>query len=174
MNNARITDFIDELFVKFEHTNALHEQKEELKTNMTERVKDYMAMGYDFDRAFDTAKNDLGDVNELVADLNLKKHDTFHDHDTSPSKTKIDWRMLIALTPFIFLGLGFAFDWWAWAWVIIPVSAIWLGANISWTHKIVATTPFIFVMGGMFFGWWAWGWVIIPVSAILFGAIQKR
>ena len=188
MNNARIVDWVDSLFVDVEQTDKVLEQKEELQMHLTDRIKDYMANSMDFNEAFRLATADLGDVDELVAgfkkeraaskqrtrvewdddeddDWDEEEWDDFDDN-SEHNRGLFGWK-LTALSPFIFLGLGFAFGWWAWAWVIIPVSAI-LETPMKKGHKIVSLSPFVFVLMGFAFGWWAWGWIIIPVSAILF------
>ena len=183
MNNQRIVDWVDGLFAGFAQTDEVREQKEELQTHITDRVKEHMANSMDFDRAFAMAKEDLGDLDELLASFERKKgkkkvkDDTFDDEFGKKKKKKDKWGWqnqygLVAISPFIFIGLGFAFGWWAWAWMIIPVSAILFSG--SWgkkgdEYKLVALSPFIYLALGFAFGWWAWGWIIIPVPAILLG-----
>jgi len=168
MNDRRITDYVDGLFAGLKETDALRDQKEELRSNITERVKDLIANdGATFDDAFNTATKDLGDVGELRAAFDSagedekKPRNFFAEH-------RVHHPQFIPLAPLIYVALGFAFGWWAWAWVIIPCMPILL-SNTPPGQKFVACSPFIYVLLGMFFGWWAWGWIIIPASAILLG-----
>ena len=164
MNDIRIINYVDELFIEVKQTDKVLKRKEQLKANMTELVKGYMSKSLNFDDAFEAAKNDLGDVDELVAGFEKKpKKGWVHETD---SPTIEHWK-IIALSPFIYVMLGFAFGWWAWAWVIIPLSGIYF-SPIPPNVKLISITPFIYVLLGFAFGLWAWGWVIIPVTAILF------
>lgn len=199
MNDKRIIDFVNGLFAEVKQTDKVIEQKEELQAHLTERIKDYMNKGVNFDEAFDRARNDIGDVNELTSGFEKKEsikkskksnifdrlEETFErldeeleELDEELEALDEEWEeeadsninwMLIALSPFIFLALGFMFGWWAWAWMIIPVFAIVFGAPMDVRFKLIALSPFIFIATGFMFGWWAWGWMIIPVSGIVFG-----
>jgi len=184
MNDIRITQYVDFIFSGVKPTAGALEQKEELAVNITERVKDYMRNdGMSFDAAFEAAKENIGDTDELTAPfekLGAVEYDAQQNPisaETPPAegaaKGKRDfikgwgWQVT-ALSPFIYLLLGRFFGWWAWAWVIIPVSAI-VGTKISFWQKTVALSPFIYVLLGFMFGWWAWGWIIIPVAGVMAG-----
>jgi hypothetical protein len=162
MNDVRVENWLTEMFEGLPDTKKMLMQKEKLRINAIDRIKEYMSNSQSFDDAFESAKRDFGDVDELISRLKEEGHEEISKGSSGmPNHLKF-----VALTPFIFILLGFAFGWWAWAWVIIPVSAI-LFAPMQRGQRFIALTPFIFVMGGFVFGWWAWGWVIIPVSAIL-------
>ncbi|MCL2421741.1 MAG: permease prefix domain 1-containing protein [Defluviitaleaceae bacterium] len=191
MNNVRIIEWVDSLFADVEQTDNVLDQKEELQMHLTDRIKDHMANGANFDEAFHLATADLGDVDELIAGfrqdgdkVSVKREnrknrdygDEWDDDDDEwdklcddlPHKGLFGWK-ITALSPFVYLFLGFAFGWWSWAWAIIPVAGI-LESPVNKGHKVVALTPFIYVVGGLLLNWsmwWAWGWIIIPVSAIL-------
>jgi len=189
MNNQRIIDWIDGLFTGFAQTDTVREQKEELQLHLVERIKEYMASSMDFDQAFAAAKEDLGDLDELLASFEksgdfIKRTITevvddigyaFGEEKSRGWHFRIDREGLVALSPFIYIILGFAFGWWAWAWIIIPVSAIVLysglfsGDGDDFGYGIIALSPFIYLILGFAFNWWAWGWVIIPLAGILFG-----
>ncbi|MCL1786454.1 MAG: permease prefix domain 1-containing protein [Defluviitaleaceae bacterium] len=181
MNNQRIIDWVNELFAGFAQTNKVREQKEELTQHLIDRMKEYMAEGMNFDQAFAAAKEDLGDLDELLAsftDLSSSRMaDALPAHEDRPGgwRFRLNHEGLVAMSPFVYLVLGFAFGWWAWAWVIIPMTAIIFSSGLfngkgeDAGYGLIALSPFIYVLMGFFLGWWAWGWIIIPVSAILFG-----
>ena len=184
MNNQRIIDWIDSLFMGFAQTDTVREQKEELQLHLVERIKEYMASAMDFDQAFAAAKDDLGDLDELLASFSdisdIKLADTLDPvHDEKSRKFGFSFRLdregIVALSPFIYLALGFLFGWWAWAWIIIPVlpiilcSGLFEGDGEDFGHGIIALSPFIYVILGFAFDWWAWGWIIIPLAGIIFG-----
>jgi len=181
MNDVRVQSWLDEMFSGVPATEKMLMQKEKLRINVIDRIKEYMSNSQSFDDAFESTKKDFSDVDDLIASFKEEEHEetskgSFPFGGGSPfgegfpfgggsSGTPGEYKF-IALTPFIFIFLGFAFGWWAWAWIIIPVSAILL-VPMQRGHKFIALTPFIFVIGGFVFGWWAWGWAIIPISAIL-------
>ena len=181
MNDERIIKWIDSLFEDMEQTDRLLAQKEELKTHLLERTKEYMVDSIGFDEAFIRAQIDLGDIEELKASF-LQEEDIADrddwdddwDEDDDEDEEHADyggdqsyrWK-LTALSPFLFIFLCATFGWWAWAWVIIPVTAICLNAGLPPGQRFIALSPFIYILAGFFFGWWAWGWAIIPISGIL-------
>ena len=171
MNNKRVVQFFTDLLAGYEQTPNLLEQKEELITNMTERMRDYMAKGNTFDQAFDAAVSDLGDINEFLAEFAVNMVPTIDSGTIKKKKKKKhkkDYMLLTALAPFLYLFLGFAFNWWAWAWVIIPLTPLCIILiEEREPMMLAAISPFAYVLLGFFFGWWAWAWLIIPVSAIV-------
>jgi len=186
-------EYVDSLFKDVIQTDKVLEQKEELQSHLTDRIKGYMADSMNFDQAFEAAKGDLGEADELIKgfdswhtpseNAHIKRKDVDDDDDWDDWDCEDDdeddgtgllsrlglrnnWK-LVALSPFIFIFLGFMFGWWAWAWVIIPVIAIVTMSGLKKGLMFVSLTPFIFVLLGFAFGWWAWAWAIIPISAIL-------
>jgi len=179
MNEQRIINLVDDLFRSVVETGKVLEQKEELRTHLIESVKDYMENGLSYDDAFEAAKNDLGDLDELISEFEHKKAPKEKGHsDSKPEKSKKGkkpvktkrrlkrlTKTIVPLSPFIYLILGFTFGWWAWAWIIIPVISII--TEVEFPEKIIAISPFVYLFLGFVFGWWAWGWIVIPVSAIV-------
>lgn len=172
MNDIRIRQYVDEIFKDVKMTDKALEQKEELTVNITERVRDYMREGLSFDAAFDTAKNIVGDTEELTAPFERAEANRPNTPPLVSSGAEVKPRLpfygwqLAALSPFIYVLMGFLFGWWAWGWIIIPLAGI-LGSPIPFWTRIVAMSPFVYVFLGFFFGWWAWAWVIIPMAGIL-------
>ena len=72
MDRSRIISFVDKLFEDAPKSNVVIEQKEEIKSHMEERIADYMAGQISFEDAFRKAKDDLGDVGELVKEFAKK------------------------------------------------------------------------------------------------------
>ena len=174
----QITSHIHEIFKDVPKTNKVIEQKEELRIHLEERINDYMAQGFSFEEAFGKAKNDLGNMDELLKELGLKAKKR-----KKSGKNKFKRRggfpyMLTSLAPFIYILMGvFIPGWQVWAvgWIIIPISGIFetFVSNRS-PRFLVPLAPFVYVLMGVLIpGWqvWAWGWVIIPIAAILFGKV---
>lgn len=194
MNTQRISAMVNELFDDVIENDKVREQKEEILTHLTERVADYMAEGFSFDDALERAKNDLGDLGELLNGFERKAtfefNDDIHFHvDVRNSWSNVwnsAWVKLASLAPFIYVIIGIAWSfwvpewwewrhWWWWGWVIIPVIPI-IGSGKNILRKIPALAPFIWFLLGIFLGgrWWLWGLLIIPISGILFSGGKKK
>ena len=175
MDKQRIISFVNKLFKDVPKRNVVIEQKEELQSHMEERIREYMANGSSFDDAFQRAKDDLGDVDELIREIEKKSgsHKKKKKRKYRPKKSKL--HALTAMAPFIYIMLGFLIPgWqiWAFGWIIIPVTPLLIELLANRTAaSLVALTPFIYIgLGILIGGWfWAWGWVIIPMAGIICG-----
>lgn len=180
--NIQITQWINDLFKNFKQSPELDEQKEELKSDLVDRILDYMkGSELSFEEAFEKCKDSLGNLEEFLEvfeEKGFERERIFEDDPFFANKRKnngvyeekiqkTNLSVLISLSPFVYLALGIWFGLWAWGWMVIPLSAIWLSNSESISDKIVSSSPFIYLLLGIFFGLWAWGWVIIPISAIL-------
>jgi hypothetical protein len=187
MNKQRIYKIINDLFYDVIETAEVREQKEELHTHLTERVKDNMEAGLSFEDALDAARESLGDPEELISGFERKRMVVVDDLEEDYG-VHIQLRFkrllfkLVPLAPFIYIVLGitqgswqpewWTWGWWTWGWVIIPVIPI-LSTGMG-LRKIVALSPFIYILLGVFLGWWLWGWLIIPISGILFTPMSRK
>jgi len=188
MNDQRIVHWIDGLFSDCADTETVREQKEELRSHMTERIRDYMENGRSYDEAFHKAKADFSNMDELIGELEKKiphikvedvdtsfvvdMPDVFVEHAETRRRRKRDFSglgtKLTALSPFIYVIVGILanpFGWWAWGWMIVPVTAIVAHVD-DWRSTVTALSPFVYLLTGFWFGWWAWAWLLIPVTAI--------
>jgi len=186
MNEQRISKLINDIFYDVVECERVREQKEELRIHLTERISDYMAAGLSFEEALYTAKDGLGDPEELISGFERKRAVVFDDLEEDYGiniRVRFDrlFVKLVPLAPFIYILMGitqntwqpewWTWGWWWWGWVIIPITAI-LSSGVR-RHNIPAVSPFIYILLGVFLGWWAWGWLIIPISAILFSTGSK-
>ena len=187
MNEQRINKLINDLFYDIVECDAVRDQKEELRTHLTERVNDYMAAGLSFEESLYAAKESLGDPEELVSGFERKRAVVLDNVDDEYGlninvRFNRPFAKLVPLSPFIYVILGltqhmwapewWTWGWWTWGWVIIPITAI-LSSGLG-LHKMPALSPFIYILLGVFLGWWAWGWLIIPISAIVFTSNSKK
>ena len=173
MDKQRIISFVNQLFEDVPNSNLVIEQKEELKSHLEERIADYMAGGISFEDAFSKAKDDLGDVGELVREFE-KKGGSKKKKKHKKNRGKRFPYILTPLSPFIYIMLGFMIPGWQiWAvgWIIIPMIPIIETAISSKSLTVlVGITPFIYVgLGIILMDWrfWAFGWVIIPIAGIV-------
>jgi hypothetical protein len=66
-------DFIDHLFSEYEETAGLKDFKEELQSNLEDRIASLAAKGMDEGAAFEKASGELGDISALADQISLRK-----------------------------------------------------------------------------------------------------
>ena len=166
MNNQRIIDWVDGLFTSFAQTDTVREQKEELQSHLMDKVQEYMMFeGMDFDGAFAKAKEDLGDLGELMtnfqkqdrvspAGIGVVVGDRVYGHRIHDNRSNDPHDMHVDMS-----SDAHFFD---------DRPKRKKRRFRLQSEGLVALTPFIYLVLGFTLGWWAWGWMIIPVSAILF------
>ena len=65
--------YIDRLFANYEDTPEICDFKEEIATNLKERIKELVSNGIDEDKAFERATAELGDITAIADDVGKKK-----------------------------------------------------------------------------------------------------
>jgi hypothetical protein len=68
-----IKTYVDSLFSGYEETGALADFKEELASNMADKVASLVRKGMDEDAAFTKAAAELGDISALADEISLRK-----------------------------------------------------------------------------------------------------
>jgi amino acid transporter len=72
--------YIDSLFTGYEETKTLRDFKEELQSNLDDRIASLIARGMRGDEAFEKASGELGDISVLADQISLrKKQEIFQD-----------------------------------------------------------------------------------------------
>ncbi|MDR1953015.1 MAG: permease prefix domain 1-containing protein [Clostridiales Family XIII bacterium] len=72
--------YVDGLFLNYEETDVLSDFKEELKSNLDDRITNLTAKGMDEKAAFGKATAELGDISALADEISLqKKQEVFED-----------------------------------------------------------------------------------------------
>jgi hypothetical protein len=73
-------NFVDRLFSEYEETAELKDFKEELQSNLEDRIASLTAKGMDQKAAFEKASGELGDISALADQISLrKKQEIFQD-----------------------------------------------------------------------------------------------
>ena len=65
--------YVDRLFADYEDTPEIRDFKEEIISNLNERVKELISNGCDEEKAFDKAAAELGDITAIADDVGRKK-----------------------------------------------------------------------------------------------------
>lgn len=157
MNNQRITQWIEALFTPYTQTPAVEEQKEELTHHLTEKVREYMANGNDYDTAFHRAIEDMGEPKELLANFS----DILEPIIPDPRELLTLQNSLPTPTPM-----------WEAARQHYEEALATGKKKPKWPEKLILLSPFVYILLGVFFGWWAWAWVIIPIAFITLDRIK--
>lgn len=111
-----IREYIDALFSSYEETNSLIDFKEELESNLMERINSLKKKGLGQEEAYEKATVELGDVSDLADELSMKKkQEVFSEMYMSTRSYIKPWRMAI----YVIFGAGIGFG------VIIGIAA-WL------------------------------------------------
>ena len=117
MNHIR--QYINSLFSGYEETNALIDFKEELESNLNDRINSLKKKGLDEEQASEKAIAELGDVSALADELSLKKkQEIFSDMYMKTRNYIGPWRMAL----YVLCGMVLAFG------VIVGVTS-WLFTN---------------------------------------------
>jgi hypothetical protein len=66
-------DFVNRLFSEYEETEELRDFKEELQSNLEDRIASLIAKGMDEKAAFEKASGELGDISALADQISLRK-----------------------------------------------------------------------------------------------------
>lgn len=73
--DKKIESYVNQLFTGVGESQQLFELKEELTTNLKEKINDYKKMGMDEKEAFKEAVSSLGDLSGLVDDMRVLGQD---------------------------------------------------------------------------------------------------
>ncbi len=103
--DKRIVDFIDTLFVEVGPSQQLFDLKEELATNMKERILDFQARGIDADAAFKEAVIAMGDLSGLVDDMRRIGQDTAKQSVYSSMSARISTIGLVSGVLLVLFGV---------------------------------------------------------------------
>jgi hypothetical protein len=102
-----IKQYIDSLFSGYEETNALADFKEELESNLNDRINSLRKKGLSEREAYDKAIAELGDVSALADELSLKKkQQVFSDMYMKTRSYIKPWRMALYVLCGTVLGFG--------------------------------------------------------------------
>ena len=69
MMSNKLKSHLDKIFGPYADLNNVKELKEELYTDMLEKMNDFIGQGYDEENAFNKTINSIGDVSELIEEI---------------------------------------------------------------------------------------------------------
>lgn len=166
----RVRDYIENLFRSFKKSDATKDVKEELITNLLERIKDLEEDGMNSDEAFSKAVGSLGTKKEISKIFNFKS--------ISEYEFEFEYHInkyLASISTAIYLAIGFIFDYWHPGWFVFLIAIA--GSSFKVDDKKSYLFPIIiliYVFCGLMWNYWHPGWIIFPIGFTLFATINKR
>ena len=166
--------YIEALFSDYEETNALADFKEELESNLNDRISSLGKKGLSEKEAYDKVIAELGDISTLADELSLKKkQQVFSDRYMKTRRYIKPWRMAI----YVLCGTIFGFG------VITGISTWMFSKDIQAFLGTVLFFSEASVLGLVFLGltqetsmreampWKRALWYVVASGVFLFGVI---
>ena len=103
--------YVDRLFADYEETPEIRDFKEEIISNLNERVRELVSKGLDEEKAFDKATAELGDITAIADDVGKKKRNEAIGQMYMRAKTPLTKRTAAGLTVasgLLLLAIGLA------------------------------------------------------------------
>lgn len=163
----RVRKHVDNLFKTFEKDEKTLDTKEELISNLLERIFDSIENGMSEDESFDKAMDNLGTTSELKSIFNFK---SIKDFTFEYSLNSLQASIITA----IYLIIGFVFDLWHPGWVIYVVALALSNFKINDNRSyIIPATSLIYVFVGLMWDLWHPTWVVFVVAAAILAYLYK-
>lgn len=105
MVDKKVTAHIEHLFAGIGPSQQLFDLKEELATNLKEKIGDYKARGMDDEQSFKEAVISLGDLSGLVDDMRKIGRDSARINVYTSMSTRISTAGIIAAVLLILFGI---------------------------------------------------------------------
>lgn len=103
--DSNVKKYIDNLFADAGPSQQLFDLKEELATNMKEKIMDYQSRGMEEEQAFKEAVISMGDLRGLVDDMRKLGQDTVRQTVYSTMTARISTAGIIAGTLLVLFGI---------------------------------------------------------------------
>ncbi|WP_302104837.1 permease prefix domain 1-containing protein [Polycladomyces zharkentensis] len=104
-NDTKIKTYIDNLFSGVGESQQLFDLKEELATNMKEKIADYQSRGMDDEQAFKEAVISMGDLSGLVDEMRKVGQDMAKQSVYSTMTARISTAGIVAGVLLVLFGL---------------------------------------------------------------------
>ncbi|MDD2556331.1 MAG: permease prefix domain 1-containing protein [Syntrophaceticus sp.] len=101
----KVTDYIDNLFAGVGASQQLFDLKEELATNMKEKIADYRVQGMEEEQAFKETVISMGDLSGLVDDMRKVGQDTAKQEVYSTMTARISTAGIVVGVLLVLFGM---------------------------------------------------------------------
>ena len=164
----RVRKHVDNLFKTFEQDEQTKDTKEELVTNLLDRINDSIESGMNENEAFNKAIGNLGTTSELRKIFNFKSITDYNFEYKLGSIYGI-------ISTVIFLILGFGFDLWHPGWAIFILAAAVSNFKVNDEKSyIIPGISVVYIFIGLMWNLWHPGWIIFPVGFVMFATMNKK
>ncbi|EZH64889.1 hypothetical protein DH09_20490 [Bacillaceae bacterium JMAK1] len=102
--DRKIETYINHLFKNVGSSQEAYEMKEELFSNMKEKISDYKSRGLEEDQAFKEAKASLGDLSGLIEDLQRSSQEEAKQNMYTSKSARISKVGIVASAVLILFG----------------------------------------------------------------------
>jgi len=156
----KVREHINNIFKTYEQNDTTEDIKEELVSNLLERIEDLVKEGLNRNDAFNTAVGNLGSSQEIRSIFNIK---SIKEYDIN---YKLNGICLLIATA-IYLVIGFVFDFWHPGWIIYPLGFMVTATIEKKTGAIWLIAIAIYLVLGSVFDYWGLGLVVFGLAAAL-------
>ncbi len=162
----KIREHVDNMFSSYEHNSHTIDIKEEVVSNLLERVNDLLDEGFKRNEAYSKAIESLGSKDELIKTFNLKRVSEYSINYIAALITAI-------ASTIIYLILGLAFDLWSPGWLVFLVGVMVLGTIESKFGVVWLLALGTYILIGSLYGDWLTGLVIFGIAGSLSAGKDK-
>ncbi len=156
----KVRSYVDNIFNSYEKDSHTIDIKEEVISNLLERINDLVDEGYKRVDAYKKAIEGLGTKEDLTSTFNLKKVNEYSINYLAALIT-----MFVSLV--LYLILGFVFNMWNPGWLIFLLGIMVLGAIEGKFGVIWLLAVCIYIISGSLYGYWDVGLLIYGIAAAL-------
>ncbi|MHA2890668.1 permease prefix domain 1-containing protein [Bacillus cereus] len=133
--NERIQEYVDKQFMDVKGTQQLFDMKEELFINLKERISEMIKEGYTEDDAFKKGVISIGDLSDLVEEMQLYGQDEMKQSIDSKEAQHISTKRIVGGILLFLFGI-----------FTYPIEFYLLRLQLSWVTTCLFTIPGILLI----------------------------
>lgn len=152
-----ITEYIDNMFSSFEKNLKTDEIKEELKTNLQEKIHDLTEAGATFNSAFDKGVSSLGTIEDIKRTFDLK------EKQTGLKQYLLEIVLLLSFST-VYISLSWIFQIWDPLWIIYLAMFLILATKHGGPGASLLFALLAYLMVGILYAYWIEGLSIFGLS----------
>lgn len=164
----KVRKHVNNLFRTFKQDEQTLDTKEELISNLLDRIYDSVDNGMTEEDAFNKAIGNLGTKSDLKKIFNFK----------SLENINIEYKLnnvLGAIAVAVYLVLGFVFELWHPGWVVFILAIVFSEFKFKDSKTyLLPIVLIIYIFIGIMWDLWHPGWIVFPVGFVLLTTVGKK
>lgn len=152
-----LTKYVDQLFSRFEQSKKTNEIKEEIRTNLQEKINDITNKGKSFNDAFKEAVSSLGTVKDIKEAFLLK------DKQSGFKQYLFELILLISFSV-VYITLSSLFSIWDPLWIIYLAMTLIIVTKHGGPGASILFAIAIYFILGFLYGFWIEGIAVFGIS----------